>query len=77
MNELINFIFKQATLEWSAFAGCFSEAQWRSVQAVWCPNGSWDGCEWLHNSVMLNKYVCGEFPFNLAIPKALEAHNLA
>ena len=40
MNELINFIFKQATLEWSAFAGCFFEAQWRSVRVVWCPNGS-------------------------------------
>ena len=30
---------KQVTLEWSAFAGCFSEAQWRSIRVVWCPNG--------------------------------------
>jgi len=31
---------KQATLKWSTFAGCFSVAQWQSVQAVWDPNGS-------------------------------------
>jgi len=38
-DKLINFMFKKATLEWSAFAGCFSEAQWQPVQAIWCPNG--------------------------------------
>jgi len=32
-------MFKQATLKWSAFAGCFSEPQWQSVQAVRCPKG--------------------------------------
>jgi len=31
---------KEATLEWSAFAGCFSEAQWQSVRVIWCPNGA-------------------------------------
>ena len=30
---------KQVTLEWSVFAGCFSEPKWRSVQTVWYPNG--------------------------------------
>ena len=30
---------KQATFKWSTYAGCFSEAQWWSVQVVCCPNG--------------------------------------
>ena len=27
-------------LEWSALAGCFSQAQWQSVLASWSPNGA-------------------------------------
>ena len=31
---------KSARLEWSGFAGCFSQAQWRSVCVVWGLNGA-------------------------------------
>ena len=41
---------KSAKLQWSAFASYFSQAQWRSVQAVWGPNGALDS---------LGKAVCG------------------
>ena len=34
MNYLIPHL-KSARLEWSGFAGCFSQAQWRSVRVVW------------------------------------------
>ena len=56
---------KQATLEWSAFAGCFSVAKWQSIRAAWGPNGSlWMAVNaWLHSSVVLNKAICYVFPF--------------
>jgi len=38
---------------------------------------SWDGCKWLHSSVVLNKGVCYEFPFILTILKTWMTHNLA
>jgi len=31
-------------------------SKWKLVQ-------SWDDCEWLHSSVVLNKVVCCVFPF--------------
>ena len=39
----INYLIpqsKSARLEWSGFAGCFSQAQWRSVCVVWGLNGA-------------------------------------
>jgi len=35
----------------------------------------WDGCEWLHSYVVLNKGVYCEFPIILASSEACEAHN--
>ena len=46
--------------------GCFSEAQWRSVQAVWVQMKCRDCCEWLHSAVVFNKNVCCKFLFILA-----------
>jgi len=65
----INFKFshsKQATLKWSAFAGCFFVAQWQSIQAAWGPNGSLASL-WITASdctaLWLNKDVCCAFHF--------------
>ena len=40
MNKLSNSQSQSARLEWSGFAGCFSQAQWRSVHVVWGLNGA-------------------------------------
>ena len=50
MNKLTNSNLKSARLEWSGFAGCFSQAQWRSVRVVWGLNGA---------VVSLGMTVCG------------------
>jgi len=37
----------------------------------WRLGQSWDGCEWLHSSVVLNKGVCCKFPFILVNSKTV------
>ena len=80
-DKLINFIFKTSytwvvcfcwLLYWSSVAICTS-----GPVSKWSFGQSWDGHEWLHSSVVLNKGVCCKFPFILASSKACEAHNLA
>ena len=34
MNKLLNLIFEKATLKWSTFAGCFSEAHVVAIYTV-------------------------------------------
>ena len=40
---------KSARLEWSAFAGFFSQAQWQSICVLWglILMEPWNGCMWL------------------------------
>ena len=40
MNKLPLPQSKSARLEWSGFAGCFSQAQWQSRRVVWGLNGA-------------------------------------
>ena len=39
---------KSARLEWSPFVGCFSQAQWQSILAVWGPNGVLASWGWVY-----------------------------
>ena len=48
--NLLNSQSKSARLKWSGFAGCFSQAQWRSVCAVCGLDGA---------LVSLGMAVCG------------------
>ena len=64
---------KSARLEWPAFAGCFFQAQWRSMQVVWGPNGALASlglavcsCMWLYSTVVLNKDLHCKCAFILA-----------
>ena len=70
MNKLSNFTIKSVRLEWSAFAGYFSQAQWQSVHAVWALMELWSAWGWLCVAVQLRgvelRYICCEFPFILA-----------
>jgi len=58
-------------LFWNTVVICTSGlvSKWRFGQ-------SWDGYEWLHSSVVLNKGVCCKFYFILVSLKTCEAHNL-
>ena len=40
MNNYLISQSKPARLEWSGFAGCFPQAQWQTVHAVWGPDGT-------------------------------------
>jgi len=81
MNKLLNFMIKTSynqvicfswLLFWSTVAICTS-----CLVSKWGLGQSWNGYEWLHSSVVLNKDVCYNFPFILASLNTCMVHNLA
>ena len=77
MNKLINFIFKTSYTWVVCFCWLLFWAVWRSVWAVWCPNGGFASLGLVVSGCMLNKGVCCKFPLILASLKTCVAHNLA
>ena len=78
VNKLLNFIFRTIKLHLSGLLllAAFQKHsgnlyEWSGVQME-----SWDSCEWLYSSVVLNKGVCCKFPFILAGLKTCVAHIL-